>query len=121
MTSLPGKPWPDYCLTYQVDVDTTGLAAVNELARLSPGDWLTWDLAGQVMFFKADYARAQEFLDKAHSLDSSQPAVSVHLALVYLEQGDGELAYVSLQEAISLDPQGPYGVQAARLIEQLFP
>ncbi len=111
----------DFCLTYQVDVGTTGLAAVDQLAELAPDDWLTWDLVGQVMFSLGKYDQARDYLEKAVHLDASQPAASFHLALVYIQQGDAGLAYPLLMEVQKNDPGGAYAAQAARIIGQLFP
>jgi hypothetical protein len=60
-------------------------------------------------------------LKKAISLDPTQAAPALHLGLVYLQSGVQPSAYSYLILARTFDPNGPYGWQAERLLEQYFP
>jgi tetratricopeptide (TPR) repeat protein len=110
-----------FCLENSTDVENTGLAAARHLLELAPGDWLTFDIAGRVATILVAYVEAETHLLKAIELAPQEPAPHFHLALAYLESGQAALAYDKLQDTLSLDPDGPYGWQAQRLLEQYFP
>ena len=104
-----------------VDIASTGQAAIEKLLALAPDDWQTYDLAGQVMTALEIYPQAETYLKRALELDATQPAPSLHLALVYLQKNDPSSAFPFLDQTKALDPDGPYGRQAGRLLEQYFP
>ena len=51
--------------------------------------------------------------------EAASPAF--HLALLYLQIDKPDLAKQYLQSAQALDPDGPIGAQAARVLERYFP
>jgi len=104
-----------------VDVDVTGLLAARKLIELAPDDWQSYDLAGQAAFMLEDYSTAEDFLKKAIHLAPTQAAPALHLGLVYLQRGLLPSAYSYLNLAKTYDPDGNYGWQAGRLLEQFFP
>jgi Flp pilus assembly protein TadD len=104
-----------------VDVDVTGLPAARKLIGLAPEDWQSYDLAGQAAFLLDDYPSAEDYLKKAIQLAPTQAAPALHLGLVYLQSGVLASAYSYLNLAKIYDPDGPYGWQAGRLLEQFFP
>ena len=110
-----------FSVNNDVDVDGTGLPAARKLINLAPDDWQTYDLAGQVGFLLEDYASAEDYLKKAVQMDPTQAAPALHLGLVYLQTGDRNSAYSYLALARTLDPDGPFGWQAGRVLEQYFP
>ncbi|MEW5905493.1 MAG: tetratricopeptide repeat protein [Elusimicrobiota bacterium] len=110
-----------FCLENSTDVENTGLVAARHLLELAPDDWLTYDIAGRVAVILVAYAEAEAHLTKAIELAPQEAASHYHLALAYLESGQAVLAYDKLQDTLGLDPDGPYGWQAQRLLEQYFP
>jgi tetratricopeptide (TPR) repeat protein len=122
----PGDPatWralATFSLNNMVDVDVTGLAAAHKLIELAPDDWQSYDLAGQTAFLLVDYTAAVDYLKKAIQLAPTQAAPALHLGLVYLQSGVLPSAYLYLNLAKTFDPDGSYGWQAGRLLEQFFP
>ncbi|MFA5874643.1 MAG: tetratricopeptide repeat protein [Anaerolineales bacterium] len=110
-----------FSVTNDVDVDGTGLPAARKLVGLAPNDWQSYDLAGQAEFLLEDYTAAETYLKKAVQMSPSQAAPALHLGLVYMQTGDRTSAYSYLNLARTFDPDGPYGWQAGRLLEQYFP
>jgi tetratricopeptide (TPR) repeat protein len=110
-----------FSVTNDVEVEVTGLPAVRKLIDLAPTDWQSYDLAGQVEFLLEDYTTAKTYLQKAILISPTQASPSLHLGLVYLQTSDRISAYTYLNLARTLDPDGPYGWQAGRLLEQYFP
>ncbi len=110
-----------FSITNNVDVDVTGLPAARKLVGLAPDDWQSYDLAGQAEFLLEDYTAAEIYLKKAVQMGPSQAAPVLHLGLVYMQTGDRTSAYSYLNLARTFDPNGPYGWQAGRLLEQYFP
>lgn len=103
------------------DVEGTGRMAARQLLRLAPDDWLTYDIAGRMAFLLYAREEAERYFLKAIELAPGQPAPHLHLALAYLEFGEAASAYDKLVDTIQLDPEGAYGWQAQRLLEQYFP
>ncbi|MCX7607673.1 MAG: tetratricopeptide repeat protein [Anaerolineales bacterium] len=101
--------------------DEIGLYAVQRLIDLAPEDWRTWDLAGQLAALRWIPAEAETHFLKAIELAPEQPEPHFHLALLYLDQGSTFQAYERLKLVQELDPQGPYGWQAWRILERYFP
>lgn len=110
-----------FSVTNSVDVEPTGLPAARKLVDLAPDDWKSFDLAGEVEFSLGNYSAARVYLKKAVQVSPTEAAPTLHLALVYLQTGERVPAYDSLIQAKALDPDGSYGRQAGRLLEQYFP
>lgn len=110
-----------FSLSNAVDVGGTGLPAAQKLIELAPDDWQSYDLAGQAEFFLEDYPVAIYYLKKSIELDPTQPAPALHLGLASLQSGDRTAAFSYLNLARTFDPDGLYGWQAGRLLEQYFP
>ncbi len=110
-----------FSVTNAVDVEATGLPAARKLVGLAPDDWQSYDLAGQAEFLLEDYAAAETYLKKAVQMAPTQAAPALHLGLVYMQTGDRASAYSYLILARTFDPDGSYGWQAGRLLEQYFP
>jgi tetratricopeptide (TPR) repeat protein len=110
-----------FSVNNDVDAKVTGLPAARELIGLAPDDWHSYDLAGQAEFLQEDYAAAIVYLKKAVQLGPTQAAPALHLALANLQSGDQASAYSYLALAKTIDPNGQYGWQAERLLEQYFP
>jgi tetratricopeptide (TPR) repeat protein len=110
-----------FSVTNDVAVEGTGLPAANKLVGLAPEDWQSYDLAGQAEFLLEDYTAAEIYLKRAVQMSPIQAAPALHLGLVYMQTGDRNSAYSYLNLARTFDPNGPYGWQAGRLLEQYFP
>ena len=104
-----------------VDVDVAGMPAARKLVELAPDDWQSYDLAGQAAYLLYDYSTAETYLKKAIELAPTQAAPDLHLGLVYLQVGALPSAYSFINLAKTFDPNGRYGWQAGRLLEQFFP
>ena len=111
----------DFSLRNSVDIAGVGLPAARRLVELSNNDWQSDDIAGQILLENGDPVGAEAILKKAMELDPTQAAPSLHLGLLYLQTGDRAAAYSYLNQAKAFDPNGPYGWQANRLLEQYFP
>lgn len=110
-----------FSLRNSLDLVTTGLPAARRLLELAGDDWQSYDIAGQVLLETGDPPGAEVIFKKALALDPTQAAPALHLALLSLQTGDRAAAYSYLNQARVFDPEGPYGWQAARLLEQYFP
>ncbi|MBI4730932.1 MAG: tetratricopeptide repeat protein [Chloroflexi bacterium] len=110
-----------FSLENDTDVENTGLVAARQLLRLAPDDWLTYDIAGRIAIRIGAQVEAETHLLKAIELAPQEPASHFHLALAYLESGQNSQAYDKLVDTLALDPAGPFGWQANRLLEQYFP
>ncbi|MGB8215289.1 MAG: tetratricopeptide repeat protein [Anaerolineales bacterium] len=111
----------EFSLRNGVDLSGTGLPAVRRLVELANNDWQADDIAGQILMDTGDLVGAEGLLKKAIELNPTQAAPSLHLGLLYLQTGNRAGAYSYLNLAKTFDPDGPYGWQASRLLEQYFP
>jgi tetratricopeptide (TPR) repeat protein len=110
-----------FSLRNNVDLTGIGLPASLKLVELAKSDWRSNDIAGQIMLELGQSTPAEVLLKKAIELDPTQAAPSLHLGLLYLQTGNRAAAYSYLNQAKIFDPDGPYGWQAKRLLEQYFP
>jgi len=110
-----------FSVNNNVDVDVTGLPAARKLVGLAADDWQSYDLAGQAEFLLENYTAAETYLKKAVQMAPTQAAPALHLGLVYMQTGDRASAYSYLNLARTFDPDGSYGWQAGRLLEEYFP
>jgi tetratricopeptide (TPR) repeat protein len=111
----------EFSLRNSVDLAGTGLPAARRLVELVKNDWQADDIAGQILMENADIIGAEALLKKAVELDPTQAAPALHLGLLYLQTDNRASAYSYLNQAKVFDPDGPYGWQAKRLLEQYFP
>jgi len=110
-----------FCARYQVEVTETGLPAAQRLLALAPQDWRSQDVMGQVAQAAGDLLSAEKYYLGALELAPEQAAPHFHLGLLYLQLSRAQPAYDNLVKARKLDPDGPYGWQAGRLLERYFP
>jgi tetratricopeptide (TPR) repeat protein len=111
----------DFCLRDGVNLAGIGLPAARRLVELASNDWQSLDIAGQILMEMEDFLGAEAVLNKAIELDPTQAAPALHLGVLYLQMGDRPASYSYLLKAKRFDPDGPYGWQAGRLLEQYFP
>lgn len=110
-----------FCVNNDVDVEATGLPAARKVVDLANDDWRSYDLAGQAEFLLGSYSAAEIYLKKAVEMAPTQAAPALHLGLLYMQTGDRTSAYSYLNLARTFDPDGTYGWQAGRLLEEYFP
>jgi len=110
-----------FCARYQVEVNETGLPAARRLLALAPQDWRSQDVMGQVAEAASDPLSAEKYYLGALELAPEQAAPHFHLGVLYLQLGQAQSAYDNLVKTQRLDPDGPYGWQARRLLERYFP
>lgn len=110
-----------FCLRNATALETAALPAVERLLDLAPDDWQTHDLAGQVMTELGYYNEAELHLRRAIELAPEEAGPPLHLGMLYLYLGNAPQAEAALQQAAALDPEGPSGWRARRLLEQYFP
>ncbi len=111
----------EFCLRNNLDLAGTGLPAARRLVELANNDWQSDDIAGQILLETGDPVGAEVLLKKAITLTPNQAAPFLHLGLLYMETNDRAAALSNLDQAKALDPDGPNGWQASRLLEQYFP
>jgi tetratricopeptide (TPR) repeat protein len=110
-----------YAVVNDSNLEGNGFTAARKLVELSPNDWQSLDIAGQVTHALGNLREARHLFEKAVELAPDQAAPHLHLALVFLDFKESDLAFAELKLAVSLDPNGPVGWQANRLLEQYFP
>jgi tetratricopeptide (TPR) repeat protein len=76
---------------------------------------------GQVAQAAGDLLSAEKYYLDALELAPEQAAPHFHLGVMYLQLSRAQPAYDNLVKASKLDPDGPYGWQAGRLLERYFP
>ncbi len=110
-----------FSVNYNSDVAGTGLPAVQHLLSLAPDDWQSYDIAGLASFDLENWKDAEQQFSKAVQLAPSQVAPRLHLGMAFLLGGDQESALKNLVAVSTLDPAGPAGEQAIRLLDRYFP
>ena len=93
------------------------LPLARTLTYQKPNDVACLDLLAQVLMEINYNERAREILERAINLDPDYPAAHLHLAQIYLLQGNLKQAIRELNTTIQLDPQNPAATQARRLLE----
>jgi Flp pilus assembly protein TadD len=102
-------------------VGTTGLAAARRAVILDPQDPENVDTLGQVLVLLGDLASAERNFLRAIELDANHAPAHLHLGLVYMLQGERQLAYQEWQTVLLLVPGSPTAQQAERLVKNYFP
>jgi tetratricopeptide (TPR) repeat protein len=110
-----------FCIRHQVSMQEVGLPAARQALLLDDQDPLNLDVMGQALYLVGDLSNAQRFFQRALQADAGFAQAHVHLGLVYIMQGERELAYQEWSLVISLAPQSPAAEQAQRLVKNYFP
>ncbi|MGB9640336.1 MAG: tetratricopeptide repeat protein [Anaerolineales bacterium] len=97
------------------------LPLARQLTYQHPGDLESLDLLALVLFSLHYDQRAQELLERVIRLEPDNAAAHLHLALVLLDQGQRELAYHELTQAIALTDNDSIEEQAQRLLIYITP
>ena len=107
-----------------VDLETIARDAALRAYALEPENAQNMDALGRALLATQQYDAAETFFKKAIEAAPGLPssaAPAYHLALLYMETNRRDLAEEYLRSARALDPDGPLGAQAARVLERYFP
>jgi len=93
---------------------------LKEGLRQSPSSWQFRYQAGVAEYGLKHYELAQQQLEAARSLSSGGSAeIEVKLADVYLKENSFEKAYVSMQQYLRIQPDGPFASRIKTIMKQM--
>jgi tetratricopeptide (TPR) repeat protein len=109
-----------FCAENGTCVEDVGLPAAKKAVELAPDDPSTLDALGWSYLSSGRYANAEQILlDVTRRFSDHLPA-HIHLAMVYLAQGNRAAAFDTLNHVRSVDPDGESGKLADTLLKQYF-
>jgi tetratricopeptide (TPR) repeat protein len=111
----------NFTVDYNYGVQETGLPAALQARALAPDDPQSSVTLGRVYFAINDLTMAEKLWLDVLEANPDIPAVHLYLGVLFLQKDQSESAYLHLEQAMTLDPGGPYGAQAARMLAQYFP
>jgi tetratricopeptide (TPR) repeat protein len=111
----------NFTVDYNYGVQETGLPAALQARALAPDDPQSSVTLGRVYFAINDLTTAEKLWLDVLEANPDIPAVHLYLGVLYLQKDQSESAYLHLEQAVTLDPGGPYGAQASRMLAQYFP
>ena len=111
----------NFTVDYNYGVQETGLPAALQARALAPDDPQSSVTLGRVYFAINDLTTAEKLWLDVLDANPDFPAVHLYLGVLYLQQDQSESAYLHFEQAMTLDPDGPYGAQAGRMLAQYFP
>jgi tetratricopeptide (TPR) repeat protein len=111
----------NFTVDYNYNVKDIGFPAALQARALAPDDLQNRITMGRVYFALGDLGAAKEIWEDVIQTDPETPAVYLYLGVLFLQQGNSKQAYDNLVQAVNLDPGGPYGAQAGRMLDQYFP
>ncbi len=101
-----------FTLDYNFLVETEGLEAARQALLIAPDDAEVNDLMGQIQIRMENYQSAERFLIKASKIQPYSALIQFHLGQLYFLQGENNLSYFYLKNAIEY-AQNDALVQAA--------
>lgn len=110
-----------FSLERQIQIRQIALRAARQAVMLSPNNASSLDILGQTLSALGDFHNAERFLQQALKIDSAYAPARLHLGLVYLYQGQTQLAWEQINLACSLAPGTTTAEQAQRLLSYFFP
>jgi tetratricopeptide (TPR) repeat protein len=124
--AAPGEPagWralAAFSIENEIQVGEVGLPAAQRLLELRPGDPAAMVLLGRAHLLLGQNEEAQEFLTLAVETNQTYAPAHLYLGLLFLDTGRTEEARAYFLSALQLDPGGPTGLQAERLLDRFFP
>ncbi len=111
----------DFSLANGIDLDGAGEAAVQRSVLLAPDDPVSNDLMGWLLLSQGDPDNALKFLSKSVASNSGLARSHLHYAQALWGVGKASSARQEFEAALALDPGGPVGLTASRLLKQYFP
>lgn len=110
-----------FSVHYEVSLRATGLPAIRRALSMDPASAQILDLYGNALFKLADPVGAERFLQRSLERDPSNPEAHLHLAQLFLENGENARAAAHLQRATELaGPDDTAGALARRLLVRYF-
>jgi tetratricopeptide (TPR) repeat protein len=110
-----------FCIENEAFVQDYGLDAALRAYALKPGNLQYMDTLGRALAASGESDSAEALFLKAITTAPQDAAPVFHLGLLYLQTNRGAEAKARFQEAVQLDPDGPYGTQAKKALERYFP
>jgi tetratricopeptide (TPR) repeat protein len=111
----------NFTVDYNYNIKGMGFPAGLQARALAPDDPQNPITLGRVYFALGEIDTAQELWEDVLHSNPDTPAVYLYLGVMFLQQGNSKPAYDNLVRAVNLDPHGPYGAQAGRMLDQYFP
>jgi tetratricopeptide (TPR) repeat protein len=110
-----------FCVENDAFIADIGLQAALQAYALEPGSAQNMDILGRALMATGESDSAAAMFKKAMAAAPQEAAPAFHLGLVYLQTGQNELARTTLAAAQALDPDGPIGAQAQKILARYFP
>jgi tetratricopeptide (TPR) repeat protein len=110
----------EFSLGNGIDIDGVGEGAVQKSMLLAPKNPISNDLMGWLFLIRGDYDNAAKFLRQTVAGDPGFARGRLHYGQALQGLGDLDFARMELMKAVSLDPLGPVGLTANRLLERYF-
>jgi tetratricopeptide (TPR) repeat protein len=110
-----------FCLRTEACLREDGLPAALTARNIDPDDWRNADTLGQVWMALGADENARDALNQAIELAPGEAAPRFHLGLLYLRRGETDLARQNMQDALSLDPDGPLVETIQRVMSRYLP
>jgi tetratricopeptide (TPR) repeat protein len=110
-----------YSLTNEIEVQTLGLPAARNAVVLNPNDPASLDSLGYAHFLVGNLRLSERLLWRATNLAPQRADIQYHLGLLRYAQGEDQRARAAFSMAILLDPGGPIGQLADRILTNIRP
>lgn len=108
-----------FSLKQNLEVTETGLPATRQVLRIAPQEAASQDLMGWALLVQKDVTNAEKFFKKALEIQENYLPAHIHIAQLYLLQGDPSgLAAGHLRRVIEISPGSAYAAAAQQLIEE---
>jgi len=110
-----------FSIENHMDEDNVARNAALRAYALDPENAQSLDILGRALLESGQYDAAETFFKKALKTAPQDAAPAYHLALLYLQINQPDLAKKYLQSAQALDPNGLIGRQASGVLARYFP
>lgn len=106
---------------YEWKVAELGLPAARMAVGLNPESALAADALGYALIVTGDFVNGQKSLERALAIDPNLASAYYHFGLFYAIQNRAEEAQAVLNHVLALDPEGPYGKLALKVLALISP
>jgi tetratricopeptide (TPR) repeat protein len=110
-----------FSLTNEIEVPTLGLPAARNAVVLNPNDAASLDALGYAHFLAGNFRLSERLLWHAIQLAPKRADIQYHLGLLRYTQGEDQKARAAFSMAVLLDPGGPIGQLADRILTNIRP
>jgi tetratricopeptide (TPR) repeat protein len=122
----PGDPrfWKllaQFSLLNEIEVGTLGLPAARNALVLDPNDPANLDALGYAHFLLGNFHLSERLLWRALMLAPQRADIQYHIGLLRYTLGEDQKARAAFSMAILLDPGGPIGQLADRILTNIRP